>query len=119
MRYLVSDFLMPHAPDALVRVLARQAGSLALVQVLAREDRAPRAGAALRLVDAETEHALDLVVDRGAVARYAERLGRLESGLADECRRCSATFVSLVADTPLEVLARERLTAGGVLEPRA
>jgi hypothetical protein len=118
MRYLVSDFLTPHAPDALVRVLARNAGSLALVQVLAEQDRVPRAGAALRLLDAEIGDAMDLVVDERAVARYVERLARLESALADECKRCSATFVTLVADAPLEDLARGPLSVRGVLEPR-
>jgi uncharacterized protein (DUF58 family) len=115
---VLGDFLFPHEPRALVRPLAARAGALAFVQVLAPDESAPRAGAAHRLVDCESEQTLDLVLDAPTVTRYRARLQNLIAGLESECRRAQARFVSLVADEPLEALARERLAPCGLLAPR-
>jgi hypothetical protein len=115
---VLSDFLFPHDPRALMRSLAARAGALAFVQVLAAAERAPRSGAAHRLVDCESEQTLDLVLDAPTVARYRSRLQNLIDGLESECRRAQARFASLVAEEPLGVLARERLTRAELISPR-
>jgi uncharacterized protein (DUF58 family) len=115
---VVSDFLFPHDPRALVRPLAARAGRLALVQVLAPAEHDPALRGARRLTDCEDERTLDLVLDDGAVTRYRARLANLVDGLATECRRAQGLFVSLVADAELDVVARERLVPAGLLEPR-
>jgi len=117
LRILVSDFLSPHEPRVLVRTLAQGAGALALVQVLSRSDADPRAGEALRLVDAETDESVDLVVDERARARYLARLGRLVRGLESECVRAGGAFASLRADVSLATDCREGLVRSGVLTP--
>lgn len=115
MRVLVSDFLFPHDAAAIVRPLAARGGGLALVQVLGADDLAPPVGAALRLVDSETDGSRDLVLDGRTVARYRERLERLTSGLHEECRRAGARFVRLDAAQPVAESARA-LLAAGILE---
>lgn len=115
---VLSDFLFPHDPRALVRSLAARAGALALVQVLASAEGAPQAGAACRLVDCEDERTLDLVLDGPTVARYRARLRNLCDGLESECRRAQARFASLVSGATLAELARERLVPAGLLAPR-
>jgi len=115
---VLSDFLFPHDPRALVRSQAARSGALAFVQVLASSESAPGAGAAHRLVDCESEQALDLVLDAPTVTRYRARLQNLVDGLESECRRARAHFVSLVAQENLELLVRERVAPGGLLVPR-
>jgi uncharacterized protein (DUF58 family) len=115
---VLSDFLFPHDPRALVRSVAARAGALALVQVLSSNESAPRAGLAHRLVDCESEQTLDLVLDASTVARYRARLQNLVDGLESECRRARARFVSQVAEERLATLARERLAPEGLLAPR-
>jgi uncharacterized protein (DUF58 family) len=115
---VLSDFLFPHDPRALVRSLAARAGALAFVQVLAADEGAPRSGAAHRLVDCENEQTLDLVLDAPTVARYRSRLQNLIDGLESECRRAQARFASLVAAEPLGVQAREHLTRAELISPR-
>jgi len=115
---VLSDFLFPHDPRALVRSLAGRAGALAFVQVLSPSESAPRAGAAHRLVDCESEQALDLVLDAPTVGRYRSRLQNLIDGLEAECRRSHAQFASLVAGELIDTLARERLAPAGLLRPR-
>lgn len=117
LRIVVSDFLFPHDPRALVRSLGARGGGLALVQVLAREEREPDFASALRLTDCETDATLDQVVDRGAVERYQARLERLVSALDDECRRAGARFASLTAETELDELCRDALVPAQILVP--
>ena len=118
LRYLVSDFLSPCDPRALVRSLAARAGRLVLLQVLAPADAHPPANVALRLTDAETGEALDLVLEPRAVERYRARLRRLVDGLQEESRRAAGGFLSLVAGGELATHCRDRLVPAGVLEAR-
>ena len=121
---VVSDFLFPHAPADLVRPLLARAGPLALVQVLGAADAAPQAGAAHRLIDAESGAALDVVLDARTVRRYVERRERHCEELALECRRGGAIWASLVAPAQLETKAlddacRRELIPRGVVAPAA
>lgn len=116
---VLSDFLFPHDARALVRLAAARAGVLALVQLLSRDEDAPRAGSTQRLVDCETDATLDLVLDSATVAAYTRRLANLKLALAEEARRTAARFTTLVAGPPLDALARERLVPDRFLEPCA
>jgi hypothetical protein len=118
LRILVSDFLFPHDAAGLVRPLAARAGALALVQVLAPDERRPASGTALRLIDCESDEACDLVLDERTVERYRERLARLNDGLEAEARRASGRFASLSGEVALADLCRERLAREGILQPR-
>ncbi len=116
-RVLVSDFLSPHEPRLLVSRLAAGAGACALVQVLSAFDVNPAAGEALRLVDAESDASLNLVLDERTVAAYRQRLERWTAGLSEEARRVGGRMVTLEATATLEDAARGPLCARGVLEP--
>lgn len=115
LRVVISDFLFPHDPDALVSRLARDGASLSIVQLTLREEAEPAAGAGVRLVDVEGRGELDLVIDEAAVRDYRARFTRLRRGLSTAARRAGARFVHVVADAPLRTVARQ-LAAAGVLE---
>ena len=117
LRVLLSDFLSPHRPEDLVRSVARAAGGLALLQVLSPSDVEPPAGAALQLTDAETEEALDLLIEEHVRERYLERLRNLVSGLVRECRRHGGVHVELRSDGTAEERCRGALLDAGVLAP--
>lgn len=119
---VVSDFLFPHAPADLVRPLLARAGPLALIQLLGSQDAAPTAGAAHRLVDAESGAVLDVVLDARTVRRYVERRERLTEELAQECRRGGALFASIVAaattaELSLDAACRLELVPRGIVVP--
>lgn len=117
LRIVVSDFLFPHDPRALVRSLAARSGGLALVQVLAREEREPDLASALRLTDCESDATLDLVVDQGTVERYRARLERLVTALDEECRRAGARSAVLTTGATLDELCRNVLVPAQILAP--
>lgn len=114
-RIVITDFLFPHDPAALVRRLAAEASSLWLVQVLAASEANPAPLGGRRLLDLETAAEADLVIDRRAIESYLGRLAALQQELLRNCRRAHATFVTLVADRGLPVLCREELCAAGLL----
>ncbi len=116
-RILISDFLSPHDPAAVLRPLAARAGGLALVQVLGRQDAEPPVGEALRLEDVETGGVLDLVLDRGTVERYRARLRNLQEALAQEAQRAGGRFAALTAGPALSEQCRTHLAQGGILTP--
>jgi uncharacterized protein (DUF58 family) len=115
MRVVVSDFLFPHDPDVLVGRLAREASSLAVIQITLPEEAEPVADGGRRLLDVEGRGELDLVIDEKAVQEYRERFSRLRQGLARAARRAGGGFAHIIAGTPLRDIARA-LVSAGVLE---
>lgn len=116
-RVLVSDFLVPSPANSIVRTAAARAGGLALVQVLDPLDLEPPRGAALRLVDAETGAARDVVVTNAVSTRYRERLDRASRAFEEEARRAGARFARLDAGRTLDASCRGELAACGLIAP--
>lgn len=117
LRIVLSDFLFPHEPRALLRALLARGGGLIVVQLLDRDERDPPLDAASRLVDCESRATHDLVIDRAAIERYRGRLKRLCDELETEARRLGARHASLTAEGELASLCRDRLVPAGILAP--
>lgn len=114
-RIVISDFLFPHDPAALIRRLATGASILWVVQVLSEWEAAPTPLGGRRLIDLESAAECDLMIDRRAIATYLERLKLLTDELIRNCRRVHATFVNVIAERGLETLCRTELAAAGML----
>jgi len=114
-RIVVSDFLFPHDPDALVAHLARDAAALALIQLTTGEESDPAPDGPFRLVDVEGNGELDLLLDANAVNEYRDRFNRLRLGLDRASRRAAARFAHVTAGPPLREVART-LASAGVLD---
>jgi uncharacterized protein (DUF58 family) len=114
-RVVISDFLFPHDPEALVRSLAREASVLWLIQILTSWEADPETSGGTRLIDVETARETDLYLNRKVVSEYRQRLGRLQEELALHCRRHHATFATLTAESGLAVSCREELTQAEIL----
>lgn len=115
LRIVISDFLFPHDPEALVRRLASGASVLWMIQLLNGWEANPSALGGRRLVDIEAGSELDLQIDDRAIQRYLQRLTALQTELQTQCRRAHASFVTLIADDGLETLCRGPLSAAGLL----
>jgi uncharacterized protein (DUF58 family) len=116
-RVLVSDGLTPGGGAQVLARLGRDAGSVALCQVLTSQEADPQPLGAVRLTDLEGGE-LDLVHDEAVRAAYRERFERHQAGWRDALRgRGPGLATCLVADG-LEGAAR-RLVEIGLLEARA
>jgi len=103
-------------PAARVRDFARGAAHLDLVQLLDPWERAPEPAGDIRLVDAETRRELELALDAGAVARYRERLDRLEGALRRAVRAVRGRFAAVTAGA-FDAMAGVDLASAGIVEP--
>ncbi|MEX1025207.1 MAG: DUF58 domain-containing protein [Planctomycetota bacterium] len=116
LRIVISDFLVPFAPESLFAPVARTAGRLALIQVLGATDVAPPRDTEQRLIDAESGASLERRIDEGARQRYLERFARWNHELETEARRLGATWVSAVVGPAIEAQVHEQLVPAGLLE---
>ncbi len=117
LRIVLSDFLFPREPAALVRTVARDAGLVCLVQINSAEEIDPAFRGPLRLVDAEDAEELDLEVGPREVELYKARFARLRDDLGRESLRARAFFCALSAALDLPETLRE-LARSGIVEAR-
>ncbi len=73
-RVVVSDFLFELPDERALGRFAQGAQALALVQLLDESELAPEVAEAARLIDVETDEALERTLDATAVNQYAQRL---------------------------------------------
>jgi uncharacterized protein (DUF58 family) len=114
-RIVISDFLFPHDPEPVIRQLAAGAGALWIIQLLSAWEADPTELGGRKLIDVETSVAVDLLINRKAVAAYKARLTRLQEELLRQSRRVHASAAILTAERGLESLCREELCAVGML----
>lgn len=114
-RIVISDFLFPHDPVPLIRKLATEASALWVIQVLNEWEANPTVLGGRRLTDLETTAETDMLINQKTIDEYLQRLTRLQTELATNCRRVHATFVTLIADRGLQTLCREDLCRCGIL----
>jgi len=72
-----------------------------ILQLLAREEIHPRFNGDLKIVDIETNQALETTADRHAIAEYAKNLARFCEDLRDFCARRGVLYYSSTTDVPL------------------
>ena len=117
-RVLVSDLFWTEDPQLILAQLTWQAALVVLVQVLAEEDLAPPMRGQVRLVDIETGHQRDLLVNEAALERYRACLEQHQQQWERACRQTGATLVQVVAEqfiqdwTPRALLQAELLQPG-------
>jgi len=117
-RIVLSDFLFPCDPRALVRRLHGRAHRLLLLQLLDPLELEPSARGNLRLQEVETGQDRELPVDDATVRRYRERLERHCRSLAEEAQRSGADFLQVSAGLSLDQIARQVLSPAAVVVPR-
>ena len=114
-RFFISDLLWLGEPEAVLTRLCEQAGSVCVVQLLARADiETPRYGN-LRLEDSETGEVLEVFVDASVQQRYHQRLARHQQYWDDACRHYGVAMVTLVAEDLMDTWDLDALLAQELL----
>jgi uncharacterized protein (DUF58 family) len=110
-RYLISDGLCRTGGRRVVERLGRDAGRIALLQVLDREERDPEPRGAVRLLDPEGGE-LDLVLDEEACAAYRTRFARQQDEWRAALSGRGAGLIVLPAEAGSGAAVRQLATAG-------
>jgi uncharacterized protein (DUF58 family) len=110
-RLIVSDGLCPGGGAAAVRALGAGAGRIALLQVLTREELAPRELGAVRLEDVEGGDA-DVVLDADTISAYRQRLSRHQAQWHAALAGRGSGCVTVCADDGFDAALRALVSAG-------
>jgi uncharacterized protein (DUF58 family) len=112
---VVSDFLDPEGPDAIVRALKLVPHSLLLVRIVHPHEDAPELRGELEVVDCETGDAMPLYVDDTVLLRYREAYQAFREALEGVANSRRGGYLELRTDRPV-VPQLATLFRGGVLE---
>jgi hypothetical protein len=115
MRVLISDLLWLGNPLQSLQGLSRDAASVFVLQVLARDDVAPQVRGNQRLVDSETGHARELFIDAAALRRYKTALERHQQNWRTACRQIGGIMISVVAEDIVRDWEVDELVAAEML----
>ncbi len=116
-RIILSDFLDPTDPGAVLRRLSENCAQLYVLQILGPWEADPgREGPAV-LEDCEVGDRVDILLDDARVKAYRRRLNALVGEIEEETLRCGGEFIQLIADKSLETMLKETFLPIGLVEP--
>lgn len=102
---VLSDGLDPDCQTAL-RAIAARGHEVWMLQMLSRLETDPDLEGDLRLVDAETQAAVEITANRGTLRVYQENLRLHSETLADACRHGGGRYAQMLTDTSLSGLVK-------------
>lgn len=114
-RVVISDFLFPGDPGALVEKASAGVSKLWVVQLLDEWELHPSPAGASSLVDIETEQSVELILDEAAISDYVARLDALRGSMADACRTVGASWITASVAPELSGFCRRHLVPAGLL----
>jgi uncharacterized protein (DUF58 family) len=97
-RILLSDFLWLGDPLEVLNPMADRAAAAIVIQILASEDVDPVGLGNQRLLDCETDQAMEVFVDASGQDLYRRNLARHQQDWHLAARQVGATFITLVAE---------------------
>ena len=97
-RMILSDFLWLGDPLEVLNPMADGAAATIVIQILAAVDAAPAELGNQRLLDCETDEALEVFVDASGQDRYRQNLARHQQDWHLAARKVGATFIPLIAE---------------------
>ena len=115
-RLLLSDFMSPIDPAAVIRPYAEGSSLLLAVRLLGPWEADPDPSGPVELVDREAGRSRQMNVEASAVEDYRRRLRRLTDALEDEISKSGGRFVDVTADRALEDVLRDDFLPAGLVE---
>ncbi|MBX3095310.1 MAG: DUF58 domain-containing protein [Fimbriimonadaceae bacterium] len=109
---ILSDGLDPEFPEAL-RAVASRGHEPWLLTVLSRNELEPDLEGELKLLDAESNEAVEVTANRSVVEEYLNNLDVHLKSLRDACVRGGGRFAHTASDTPLESVIHRALRKEG------
>lgn len=113
---LISDLFDPRGYEPGLLLCRRHRAQTFLIHVLAEEEVSPRLAGDLRLVDVETDQAVDVTIDAEALHAYGAARDAFFHGIERFCFRHGIDYLRTTTSVPVETLALRWLRQGGLLQ---
>ncbi len=114
--FVLSDFFDPIGYEEPLALLQYEQCDVQVVQILDPLELNPAATGDLRLLESESDIALEVTADAGLLARYQEEMQRFTSGLSEHCRRRGMSYIHASTEVPFEDVALRVLRNGLILK---
>jgi hypothetical protein len=111
---LLTDGLDENFPNALNQI-AYRGHEILLLQILSDAELEPPLEGDLRLLDCETEEAVEITATLGVMREYQRRLTEFCQQLSEICRRTGGWYLRLISGTSLSEIVFRRLRQAGVI----
>ncbi len=111
---LLTDGLDENFPNALNQI-AYRGHEILLLQILSDAELEPHLEGDLRLLDCETEEAVEITATLGVMREYQRRLKEFCQQLSEICRRTGGRYLLLTSGTSLSEIVFRRLRQTGVI----
>lgn len=115
-RVLLTDFMDPADPAALLRALSAGCTRLIVIHLLGPWEANPRLEGPAVLDAVEGGRRIDVNLDSKAVADYRRRLQALAAQVKDEAFKCGGLYVSIIADRGIAQVLKDDLLPTGLVE---
>lgn len=115
MSIVISDFLYEGEGERALSSLLFKKQQAALIQVLTKEELEPEFSGALRLVDSETDEAVDLYMDRATLEDYRRALQAFLLRIRANANRSGAAYALVRSDQELMDSLLDGIYASGVI----
>jgi uncharacterized protein (DUF58 family) len=113
LRLLISDLLVPQAPERELAALSRNQGAPIILAPFLREEAEPHWNGNLELLDCETRETRHQRIEPSLLGRYHRNYERHFESWQQEARRWQAPMARISCECPLgEAVRREALPAG-------
>ncbi|MGI8924623.1 MAG: DUF58 domain-containing protein [Fimbriimonadales bacterium] len=109
---VMSDGLDPGICEAVAR-LGSRGHEVAFIQILAPEEIDPDIEGDLRLLDSESQSAVEITANSQAIREYKNSLQKHCEALASACRRVGGRYVQVTTRDSIQSLVKDKLRRGG------
>jgi uncharacterized protein (DUF58 family) len=111
----IPPFLQPSFAPGLTALLARRF-EVSLIHLLSPDEVEPPLSGDLRLLDSETDQAVEITADYESLARYQAGLAAWQAEIRAWCSRHNVAYVPVTTDVPFEEFIFAFLRQRGILK---
>lgn len=115
MSIIISDFFTAGGIEEAVKYLLYKKQDVFLIHLLSTEELQPQLEGQIRLLDSETNQAMDVAVTPVLLKQYHQKLNEFCSGIREFAARMGATYIQSSSADSIEKIVFEQFTGAGVI----
>lgn len=115
MTVILSDFFTIGGIEDAVKYLLYKKQDVFLIHILSPEELKPELEGQVRLLDAETQKAMDVAVTPALLKQYHNKLNDFNNQIREFCSRMGASYIQVSSADSIEKIVFEQFTGAGVI----
>ncbi|MDO5156041.1 MAG: DUF58 domain-containing protein [Eubacteriales bacterium] len=96
--FIISDFLDENGIEEAIKYLSFKKQTIVLIQILSKEELTADYEGTLNMIDMETSEAIKITMSNTTIAKYRERILRMQNELSQLARKYHAVYMCMQSD---------------------